>query len=288
MVIIIKLNSIGYIKTNYKKNAPQHPKNSDKKHYLELERKYISELNYLEKFNYIYVLYYFDRVNNKELEESKENDIGIFATRSPIRPNPIGLSIVKVIRVKENKVFISGIDALNNSPILDIKPYIKVIDLKLDANSGWLRKDNMLDNKIYLYTDGACSGNPGPGGYAALIINGDKKLEITGYDPDTTNNRMELMAVLEGLKEIKVGSEVRIISDSNYVLQGLNKWVADWKKRDWKTASKKDVKNQDLWKKLDAIISKYNVEYIKVKGHSGHEYNDRVDTLARDEIEKNL
>ncbi|MFP4661171.1 MAG: ribonuclease HI [Halanaerobiales bacterium] len=145
----------------------------------------------------------------------------------------------------------------------------------------------MLDNRVYLYTDGACSGNPGPGGYAALIINGSKEFEVVGYQPVTTNNRMELMAVIEGLKEIKKGSSVRLVSDSNYVLKGLEEWISTWKKRGWKTASNKPVKNKDLWIELDNIIREYNVEFIKVKGHSGHELNERVDSLAREEIEKN-
>ncbi|MFW6281847.1 MAG: ribonuclease HI [bacterium] len=159
--------------------------------------------------------------------------------------------------------------------------------MKIDANSGWIGKDNFYDNKTYLYTDGACSGNPGPGGYAALIINGDNEYEISGYEPDTTNNQMEMKAVIEGLKEIKIGSEVKLISDSNYVLNGLQNWIYNWKKRNWKTASNKPVKNKELWMELDELTSKFNIDYIKVKGHSGNKYNERVDSIARLEIEEN-
>lgn len=144
------------------------------------------------------------------------------------------------------------------------------------------------DKVIYVYTDGACSGNPGPGGYAALIIDGDQELEISGYCPETTNNRMEMMAFIEALRRIKEGSNVKIISDSNYVIKGLQEWLTDWKKRGWKTADRKAVKNQDLWKQLDSLVSKYNVELVKVKGHSGHIYNERVDSLARKAIEENI
>lgn len=288
-ITMIEYEPIGYIKTGNQDKVPRQPQISDKGHYLELDLKYIPAIKYLDKFKYIYVLFHLNKIDqsNMKMKLNKEKEVGIFATRTPYRPNPIAMSVVKLIRIKNNKIYISGIDAYDNTPILDIKPYIKELDIKNDANSGWLREDNMLDNKIYLYTDGACSGNPGPGGYAALIINENKKYQIVGYEPNTTNNRMEMMAVIEGMKEIKEGSEVRLISDSNYVLKGLEEWVSAWKKRGWKTASNKPVKNQDLWIELDSIISKYKVEYIKVKGHSGHKLNERVDALAREQIEKN-
>lgn len=150
-----------------------------------------------------------------------------------------------------------------------------------------MRRKTEKKKNIYIYTDGACSGNPGPGGYAALIINGDREMKVTGYNPNTTNNRMEMMAVIEGLNKVKEGSYVKVISDSNYVIKGLQEWLSEWKKRGWKTAGKKTVKNQDLWKRLDSLVTKYNIEFIKVKGHSGDEYNERVDSLAKKEIEKN-
>jgi len=146
-------------------------------------------------------------------------------------------------------------------------------------------------NVIYIYTDGACSGNPGPGGYAALIIYGDLEEKISGYDPETTNNRMEMMAVIKALNSIKgrinEDTIVKIISDSDYVVKGLQEWLPGWKKRGWKTADRKAVKNQDLWKELDSLVSEFRIELIKVKGHSGDVYNERVDSLARKEIENN-
>ena len=146
-------------------------------------------------------------------------------------------------------------------------------------------------NVIYIYTDGACSGNPGPGGYAALIIYGDLEEKISGYDPETTNNRMEMMAVIKALNSIKgrinEDTIVKIISDSEYVVKGLQEWLPGWKKRGWKTADRKAVKNQDLWKELDSLVSEFRIELIKVKGHSGDVYNERVDSLARKEIENN-
>lgn len=291
IISTISYNPIGYIKTGNLNKAPRQPQMTDKGHYLILDKQYLLGLKYLEKFNYIYVFYHLNKIgkdDNIKMSIKKENkEVGIFATRTPYRPNPIAISIVKVVRIKDNKVYISGIDALDNSPIIDIKPYIKELDIKSDANSGWMREDKMLDNKVYLYTDGACSGNPGPGGYAALIINGTKEYEVMGYDPNTTNNRMEMMAVIEGIKQIKKGTAVKLVSDSNYVLKGLKEWVAGWKKRNWKTASNKTVKNQDLWIELDNIKRQYKIDYVKVKGHSGHEFNERVDTLAREQIEKN-
>jgi len=286
-ISVIEYNSIGYIRTNYKKRAPKQPEISTEGHYLDLNNEYLPALNGITKYKYIFVLYHLDRVDKKGkklyLSEDQRN-VGIFATRSSLHPNSIGLSVVKIIRIMGNKVFISGIDAFDKSPIIDIKPYIKELDMKSDANS----EANIFDkNKIYLYTDGACSGNPGPGGYAAIIIRGGHEFVVSGFDPVTTNNRMELKAVIEGIREIPEGSEVQIISDSNYVLQGLEEWISDWKKKGWKTAGNKKVKNQDLWKELDSIIPKYEVEYVKVKGHSGDEYNERVDSLAKKEIEKN-
>ncbi|NLM98202.1 MAG: ribonuclease HI [Halanaerobiaceae bacterium] len=148
---------------------------------------------------------------------------------------------------------------------------------------------NLFDkNNFYLlYTDGACSGNPGPGAYAAIIIQDGNESVISGYEAETTNNRMELKAVIEGLKKIPEGSKVYLYSDSNYVLQGLEEWIKGWKEKDWKTTANKKVKNQDLWKELDVLISKYELEYVKIKGHSGDEYNERADSLARKELEKN-
>ena len=142
----------------------------------------------------------------------------------------------------------------------------------------------MSDEIIELYTDGACSGNPGPGGWGALLRwNGHEK-ELSGGEGETTNNRMEMMAVLEGLRAIKKPANVHIYTDSKYVMDGITKWLEGWKAKGWKTAAKKPVKNQDLWQALDSEISRHNTQFTWVKGHSGHPENERVDKLAVDAI----
>lgn len=133
---------------------------------------------------------------------------------------------------------------------------------------------------IEIYTDGACSGNPGPGGWGALLRwNGHEK-ELSGGEGETTNNRMEMMAVIKGLEALKKPSVVKLYTDSKYVQQGVNEWLEGWKARNWKSASKKPVKNQDLWQQIDSLIQAHDVEFIWVKGHAGHEFNERVDKLA--------
>jgi len=133
---------------------------------------------------------------------------------------------------------------------------------------------------ITIYTDGACSGNPGPGGWGAILQwNGHEK-ELSGGDDETTNNRMEMMAVIKGLEALRKPSEVKLYTDSKYVQQGVNEWLEGWKARGWKSASKKPVKNQDLWQQIDSLIGQHSVEFIWVKGHAGHEMNERVDKLA--------
>ena len=138
----------------------------------------------------------------------------------------------------------------------------------------------MTDKKITLYTDGACSGNPGPGGWGAILAwNGHEK-ELSGGEMDTTNNRMEMMAVIEGLNAIKKSSEVELYTDSKYVMDGVNEWLEGWKARGWKTAAKKPVKNQDLWERIDEVVQRHMIRWHWVKGHSGNEMNERVDQLA--------
>jgi len=133
---------------------------------------------------------------------------------------------------------------------------------------------------IEIYTDGACSGNPGPGGWGAILKwNGHEK-ELSGGEPETTNNRMEMMAVIQALGALKKRSDVTLYTDSKYVLQGATEWLEGWKARGWRSASKKPVKNQDLWEQIDSAIQAHNVKFIWVKGHSGHEFNERVDKLA--------
>lgn len=143
-----------------------------------------------------------------------------------------------------------------------------------------------LKNKtIEIYTDGACSGNPGPGGFAAILLFGEKKKIISGFEKHTTNNRMELKAVIEGLKAIKKKDyPVIVYTDSTYVQKGITQWLENWKKRDWK-----NVKNSDLWKTLDKLKSQFkHLTFIHVKGHSGNPLNELADKTARNEIVKNL
>lgn len=141
--------------------------------------------------------------------------------------------------------------------------------------------------KVDLYTDGACSGNPGVGGYCAILIyNGFEKV-ISGFEQDTTNNRMELLAVIKGLEALKESCEVNIYSDSQYVVDAFNKdWITTWQKNGWKTSAKKEVKNPDLWAKLLEFVSLHNVMFIKVKGHADNEYNNRCDKIAVEEYKK--
>ena len=138
---------------------------------------------------------------------------------------------------------------------------------------------------VELYTDGACLGNPGPGGWAALLrFNGTEK-ELSGCDPDTTNNRMEMQAVIEGLKALSRPSTVTVYTDSQYVQKGITEWINGWKAKGWKTAAKKPVKNVDLWLELDKTQERHSVTWQWVKGHAGHPENERVDDLARQEAE---
>ena len=139
----------------------------------------------------------------------------------------------------------------------------------------------MSAERVDIYTDGACSGNPGPGGWGALMIwNGHEK-ELSGGEPATTNNRMELMAAIMALEALKRGRHVRIHTDSTYVKDGITKWIHNWKKNGWKNAAKQPVKNAELWKRLEAALESHEVSWHWVKGHSDHPENDRADALAR-------
>ena len=137
---------------------------------------------------------------------------------------------------------------------------------------------------IEIYTDGACSGNPGPGGWGAVILEDGKRNEISGGERATTNNRMEMMAVIKGLESIAGGSTVTVTTDSNYVKNGITQWIFNWIKNNWMTAAKKPVKNQDLWKQLWTLSQNHKVEWKWVKGHSGHPENERCDQLATGEV----
>lgn len=134
--------------------------------------------------------------------------------------------------------------------------------------------------EVSLYTDGGCRGNPGPGGWGAVLIYGKHQKELYGYEEETTNNRMELLAAIKGLQALKREVDVDLYTDSKYVQQGITSWISNWKKNGWKTASKKPVKNQDLWQMLDQLMSEHPVRWHWVKGHAGHEFNERADQLA--------
>jgi ribonuclease HI len=134
---------------------------------------------------------------------------------------------------------------------------------------------------VDIFTDGACSGNPGPGGWGAILRTGEHEKELSGGERATTNNRMELTAVIRGLEALKRPSSVTIHTDSRYVMDGLTQWMPRWKKNGWKTADKKPVKNEDLWRELDALCAKHELQWRWVKGHAGHPENERADELAR-------
>jgi len=138
---------------------------------------------------------------------------------------------------------------------------------------------------LEVYTDGACRGNPGPGGWGVLILEGGRERTLKGAEADTTNNRMELMAAIMALRELPDGSAADIYTDSKYVMDGLNEWLPAWKQRGWKTAAKKPVKNQDLWQALDTASTRHRLRWHWVKGHAGNAGNERVDRLANEAID---
>ena len=137
---------------------------------------------------------------------------------------------------------------------------------------------------VIIHTDGACSGNPGPGGWGAILSSGQHEKELKGGEAHTTNNRMELMAAIAALEALKKPSTVDLHTDSQYVQQGISQWIHGWKRNGWRTADKKPVKNTDLWQRLDAALARHHVRWHWVKGHVGHELNERADQLARSAI----
>ena len=141
-----------------------------------------------------------------------------------------------------------------------------------------------IRNKIELFSDGACKGNPGLGGWGVLIKNSKILKELKGIQQQTTNNRMELIAVIKGLKSIQENADIEITTDSMYVNNGINQWIDNWKNNGWKTAAKKPVKNKDLWQELDELVQNYSIKWLWVKGHSGHPGNERADQLANEAI----
>ena len=143
-------------------------------------------------------------------------------------------------------------------------------------------------SQVIIHTDGACKGNPGPGGWGALLQFGGREKELWGGEPLTTNNRMELMATIMALEALTRPCQVELHTDSTYVMKGISEWIRGWKARGWKTADKKPVKNDDLWKRLDAARARHDVKWRWVKGHSDHELNDRADALANRGVEEVL
>ncbi len=140
--------------------------------------------------------------------------------------------------------------------------------------------------QVDIFTDGACRGNPGPGGWGAVLRYGDKEKELFGGEPHTTNNRMELMAAIQALEALKDPCEVNLTTDSQYVRKGITEWLVNWKKRNWQTAAKKPVVNKDLWQRLEAAADRHRVKWHWVRGHSGHSENERADRLANRGIDE--
>ena len=147
-----------------------------------------------------------------------------------------------------------------------------------------MSKDN---NIVHIFTDGACKGNPGPGGWGAIMKYGDHVKELNGYSSKTTNNIMEITAVIEALKSLTRPCAIILTTDSNYVKNGITQWIHNWKKKGWKTANKKPVKNKECWLQLDVEVQRHQIEWKWVKGHSGHPENERADELANEAVENN-
>ena len=147
-----------------------------------------------------------------------------------------------------------------------------------------MSKDN---NIVHIFTDGACKGNPGPGGWGAIMKYGDHVKELNGYSSKTTNNIMEITAVIEALKSLTRPCAIILTTDSNYVKDGITQWIHNWKKKGWKTANKKPVKNKECWLQLDVEVQRHQIEWKWVKGHSGHPENERADELANEAVEGN-
>ena len=145
-----------------------------------------------------------------------------------------------------------------------------------------------MTQKVEIYTDGACSGNPGPGGWGVLLRYKNKEKELSGFETITTNNRMELKAAIEGIKALTRSVKIEVYTDSQYLRDGITKWLFQWKKNNWRLSNKSPVKNQDLWEELDALTQNHDVSWHWVRGHSGHPENERADALARQAIENAL
>ena len=142
-----------------------------------------------------------------------------------------------------------------------------------------------MNDAVEIFTDGACRGNPGPGGWGAVLRSGRHEKQLSGGSKDTTNNRMELTAAIEALEALRGPSRVRLSTDSTYLKNGITQWIAAWKRRGWMTADRKPVKNVDLWRRLDRAASRHRIDWVWVRGHAGHEGNEKADALARSAIE---
>jgi ribonuclease HI len=147
---------------------------------------------------------------------------------------------------------------------------------------------NSSQGRVIIYTDGACKGNPGPGGWGVVLRSGDKEKHLHGGETLTTNNRMEMTAVIEALKALKMACHVTLYTDSKYVMQGVTEWMGGWKARGWKTANKDPVKNVDLWQEIDSLLGKHDINWHWVKGHAGHPGNELADALANKGVEEHL
>ena len=142
-----------------------------------------------------------------------------------------------------------------------------------------------MSAQVEIYTDGACRGNPGPGGWGAILKYKDREKRLSGAEADTTNNRMELMAAIRALEALKRPCKVRLVTDSQYLRNGITQWLENWKRNNWRTSNRTPVKNADLWGRLDDAVSRHDVQWLWVKGHSGHAENERADALARGAME---
>lgn len=143
-------------------------------------------------------------------------------------------------------------------------------------------------NHVHIFTDGACRGNPGPGGWGAILRYDDKEKELYGAERETTNNRMELMAAIRALEALTRPCDITLTTDSQYLRKGITEWLPQWKRRGWKTAAKEPVKNQDLWERLEKAVASHRIQWDWIKGHSGHEENERADALANRAVDEML
>ena len=190
--------------------------------------------------------------------------------------------------IDQIKSRLSYLDEISNGQRLLIEKNLQEI-LEIIPEIAELKSDEqaMSGSRFTIWSDGACFGNPGPGGWGTIIRSVNNEVELSGYSPKTTNNIMEMTGALEGLERCPEGSSITLYSDSKYVVQGMSSWIHGWKKRNWKKADGNPVLNKELWQKLDKAASKRSIEWKWVKGHAGHEENERCDELAKQAIRDN-